>query len=455
MIDALEDPTDRQLAAWIEDQLCCRITAFERQNRWRPAWYVDATTSSGEQRSLYVRGDRPETNDPDAFMREYRILQVLEAEGIPVPHTYGVCPNPLALVQERSPGRPDLSTAVSDEERASVLHQYMEVLARVHRIDPAKFDGSGLESPEGPQEIALRHFDSFVEKYRNAKRRPEPVLEFLIRWIHRNAPDHRSRVSFLVCDVAQFLFDAGELKVLLDLELAALGDVLQDLAAFQIRDTTEPLGDFAAALRYYEDITGEPIDADAFDFYAVVFATITPVAMNVYAFASLPTSNVLQYLEWWCHGCRWPLEIIAERSEISLPEPEPLAPSETPYEPLAESLVGAINVLPTEGEFARYERDATANLAGFVARAMRYGPLITRQDTTEIEAFFGAEFTSLDDADMALEAFVLAAGPEEDAALVPLLYRRVQRQCELFRPFLTRPSVANRMKTFAQLMAAQ
>jgi aminoglycoside phosphotransferase (APT) family kinase protein len=454
MGDVVDDAMDPRIAAWIETNLSCEITAFERQHRWRPAWYAEVTTSSAEHLSLYIRTDRPEAETDEAFLREYRVLQVLEAAGIPVPHVYGLCPEPLAIVQERSPGRPDLSTAESDDERAAVLHQYMEVLARMHQLDPSAFDGTGLAYPDGPREIAVGNFGMYEDKYRSAKRRPEPILEFLIRWIHRNAPLHRDRVSFLVCDVAQFMFEAGELTVVLDLEMACLGDPLQDLAAFQIRNTTEPLGDFARALRYYEEITGESIDADAFDFHAVVFATVTPISMNSHAFASLPTSSVLQYLEWFVHGCRWPLEIIAAKSNIALPEPPVLTPEPTRYAPMAESLVGAITALPAADEFETYERTATANLAGFVARAGTFGPPVARQDHAEVETFLGARFDTLEAADAALEDFILAAGPEEDARLLPLLYARVQRHCELFRPFLSRPSLANRIFTFEQLMGS-
>ena len=453
MGQALDHSMDPRLTTWIEANLAGEITGFERQNRWRPAWFVEVTTADGERRPLYVRTDRPEAETDEAFLREYRVLQVLEAAGIPVPHMYGLCPEPLAIVQERSPGRPDLSTAESDEERASVLLQYMEVLARMHQLDPSAFDGTGLAFPDGPRAIAVGNFGMSEGKYRSAKHRPEPVLEFLIRWIHRNAPLHRDRVSFLVCDVAQFMFEAGELTVVLDLEMACLGDPLSDLAAFQIRNTTEPLGDFARALRSYEEITGEPIDADAFDFHAVVFATVTPISMNSHAFASLPTSSVLQYLEWFVHGCRWPLEIIAEKANVALPEPPVLTPEPTRYGPMAESLVATIANLPAADEFEVYERTATANLAAFVARAGTFGPPVARQDQAEVEAFLGARFDTLDAADAALEDFILAAGPEEDARLLPLLYARVQRHCELFRPSLSRPSLANPIRTFTQLMA--
>lgn len=449
----LDEPDDRKLAAWIEQNLGMEILAFERQQRWRPGWYVEARERDGARRRLYVRGHRPEVPDTASFVREYEVLRVLEAEGIPVPHIYGLCSDPLAIVQARADGRSDLSTADSDAERAAVLREYVEVLARAHKIDPAKFVPAGLTFPADARNNVLAGFDRSVARYRSRKTRPEPVMEFLIRWVHRNAPTHREKVSFLVTDVAQFMFDDGHMTALLDLELAQLGDRLQDLAAFQFRNTSEPLGDFPAAIRHYEEVWGEPVDAAAFDFHAIAFAAITPLGMSYRVAEPMPTASVLQYLEWWAHGSRWPLEIIAGLMGLELPESEPLVSEPTPYDGLAQSLVGAIAALPAEGEFATYERGATATLARYMARVQQYGPPMYRAIKAEIEAFLGAEFASYEAADAALEAFVLAVGPEEDARLLPLFYRRMQRHCLLLSPFVSVPTVENRMKTFAQLMA--
>ena len=449
----LDDETDRRLAAWIESELSVEITAFARQKRWRPGWYIEARDDKGDRRSLYVRGHRPELPDDAPFYREYEVLKVLEAEGIPIPHLYGLCPEPLAIVQDRAAGRSDLSTADCDDDRRAVLAQYMEALARAHRIDPVKFDKAGLEYPADPRENVLAAFERSVTRYRSRKSRPEPVMEFLIGWVRRNAPTHRAKVSFLVSDVAQFMFDKDRLTAMLDMELAQLGDSLQDLAALQLRNTSEPLGDFPAAIRHYEKITGEPIDAAVFDFHAIAFAAITPLGMSYRVALPMPTSSMLIYVEWWAHGSRWPLELIAGVMGLDLPEPEPLVPEPTPYDGVAQSLVGAIGVLPADGEFATFERSAAAKIAAYLARVQQYGPPMYRQIQADIEAFLGARFDSYEAADAALEAGVLAAGPEEDARLLPLLYKRLKRHGALFEPFLSVPTVGNRMKTFAQLMA--
>jgi len=449
-----EETPEVLLTAWLERTLDCRVTSLVRQERWRPGWYVEARTLGGEDLSLYVRGHRQSKSIVGSFESEYNILRVLEAEGIPVPRIHGLCPDPLAIVMDKAAGRSDLSTAESDEERRAVLSQYMDALARIHAIDPAKFEAIGMTRPAGPRDGALGLFNGYEAMYRKTKRRPEPVLEFLIGWVRRNTPLHRTEVSFLVADVAQFMFDKGKLTAILDLELAYLGDRLQDLAAFQFRDTSEPLGDIAAALRHYQAITGEPIDGDAFDYHAITFGCVTPVSMTNNVTLVQPTHSVLQYLEWWITFCRVPLELIADRMGLALPPPEPLTPEASPYDALAESLTLAIKAIPVEEGFATYERDGAANLAAFMARVGQYGPAIYRQDKAEIEALLGGRFDNLEAADAALEAFVVAAGPEEDARLLPALYSRVQRHFELFRPFLSRPSVANRLKTFSDLMAS-
>jgi hypothetical protein len=456
----LDDPVEQRLASWIEENLSCEVLSVERQQRWRPCWYVDTRTRDGATRPLYVRGERliyaPETRREgwrENFIAEYEVNQRLEAENIPVPHVYGLCPDPLAIVTDRAPGRSDLSTTDSDNERAAVLGQYMEALAAIHAIDPVKFDGVAIPRPKARGDTALPLFDMFEKRYRAAKCRPEPDIEFMIGWVRRNQPQGRDKVSFNVCDTAQFMFDEGRLTALLDLELAYMGDSVQDLATLQLRNTSEPLGDIPRALRHYEEVTGQPIDGPVLDYHTIAFGVVTPMSMTENIARPVPTANVLQYFEWWILIGKLSMELMAAITGRALPAHEPLAAEPQPFGAMAHSLVTAIDTIPVEAGFAEYERSNTAKLGKFMARVGELGPCAQRRDQTDIEAMLGARFESRLAAEAALEAFVLQASPEDDDRLIPLIYRRLQRQWEIFTPFVSRPSLLEvDLKTYAQLM---
>jgi hypothetical protein len=459
MLAKLEDPVEQRLATWIEQNLSCEVLSVERQQRWRPCWYVDVRTRDGARKPLYVRGERliyaPETRREgwrENFIAEYEVNQRLEAENIPVPHVYGLCPDPLSIVTDRAPGRSDLSTTDSDNERAAVLGQYMEALAAIHAIDPAKFDGVGIPRPKARGDTALPLFDMFEKRYRAAKCRPEPDIEFMIGWVRRNQPQGRDKVSFNVCDTAQFMFDEGQLTALLDLELAYMGDSVQDLATLQLRNTSEPLGDIPRALRHYEEVTGQPIDGPVLDYHTIAFGVVTPMSMTENIARPVSTANVLQYFEWWILIGKLSMELMAAITNVTLPAHEPLT-AEPLFGAMSTSLVNAIEAIPVEPGFAEYERANTSKLGQFMARVGELGPCASRRDQADIQDFLGARFESSQAADAALEAFVLQASPEEDNRLIPLIYRRLQRQWEIFSPFVSRPSLLDvDLKTCAQLL---
>src|SRR5262249_5226658 len=154
-----------------------------------------------------------------------------------------------------------------EDERRAVLDHYLELLARMHAIDVAAFEAIGLARPATAEQRSLLDFDVWERAYRKRKQRPEPAIEYLIGWIRRSVPRDRTRVSFVGADAGQFLFDAGRVTAVIDLELATLGDPAADLGGLRGRDLSEPLGDLARGLRTYERFAGEPIDRDAVDFH--------------------------------------------------------------------------------------------------------------------------------------------------------------------------------------------
>jgi aminoglycoside phosphotransferase (APT) family kinase protein len=422
---------------WIEHELGGKVVAARRQARWRPAWFIDLDRD-GERVPLYFRGQRREiAHGFEALEFEAGLLRTLEAEGIPVPHVHGLCPEPGGIVMDRSPGRANLLHARDEAERRDVLAHYMDILARMHALDPAAFDGLGLRVSEGEEALGLGDFASWVKGFRAGKARPEPEIEFLIRWLHRNVPRGRSRASFVCADAGQFLYDAHRVTALIDFELAYIGDPAADLGALRCRDLSEPLGDLAPAIERYEATIGERIPRSVIDYHTVRFATCTPLAVAPMVARAVPGLDFMKYLSWYVVYLRTPFEVIAERMDLTLESLPELAATPSRQSPghaaLAQRLEAA---LPGDGDFGGYERASTLRLAQYLDRADRMAPALERANLDDLERLLGRRPASAADGDAALEAFVMAAPATDDAKLIEVLHRRLMRQEALIEPLM-------------------
>jgi aminoglycoside phosphotransferase (APT) family kinase protein len=425
-----------QLFAWIESELGGRVVDFERQERWRPAFFVDFERN-GERLPLYFRGVRPEIAEgAAAIAHEARVLQELERGGIPVPHVYGVCPEPYGIVMERSPGRANLASSDSTAEREAVLDHYVEILARMHALDVGPFEAMGIERPASARELGLCDLARWESTYRKGKSRPEPLIEFVLGWLKRSVPEGRSRVSFLAVDAAQFLFEESEVTALLDFELACLGDPAADLAAFRARDLSEPLGDIPAAYARYFELTGDTIPTSVIDYHTVRFNIYTPMAVAALVANPMPGLDLIQYLGWYWVYSLAPLEVLAhglgvEVGAQAFPDAAPTRESKA-HDALVERLRKA-----SSGEgFAAYEMGASLRVAEYLRRAERYGPALEAEDLAEASALLDRSVKDWSEADRLLEALVEEAGPERDAELVRFFCRRARRQVWLLDPVL-------------------
>ncbi len=413
-------PEWRRAFAWIEARLGGRIVRAERQPRWRPAWLLDLERD-GERLPLYFRGDRGETDHGAyALEHEMRVLRVLEAQGIPVPHVHAFCPDPRGIVMERSPGRASLATASSAGEREAVLDDYVAILARMHALDLAPFEAIGMRRPHGPEALALLDFDVWEQGYRRRKRRAEPAVEFGIRWVRRNAPCDRRRAAFVCADAGQFLFEDGRVTAVLDLELACLGDPAADLGGMRGRDLSEPLGDLPRAFDRYEMLTGEPLDRAAIGFHSARFNLVTPMAVSHLVAAPPAGLDVVQYQAWSLVWTRTALEAIGERIGLDLAPPA-LAPVVAP--PAASAT-----------DFGAYETRAAARQALYRDRLASLGPALDAEYLDDAGRLLGRSFAERAAADAAVEQLVLAAGPARDAELLGFLHRRVCRDEGILAP---------------------
>ncbi|MGI4983143.1 MAG: hypothetical protein ACRYGL_07425, partial [Janthinobacterium lividum] len=152
----------RLIAAWIEANVGGRVTGVQRLRRWRRVWRAEYERD-GVARSALVKGTRPWESIPYSLGHELRMNQILEANGIGVPHSYGMIEAPEAFVMDWAPGDRDPGLVQQAIETASGMSpdrweaslRYMDVLARMHRIPVEAFAGGEAGDPQGGLAIAM------------------------------------------------------------------------------------------------------------------------------------------------------------------------------------------------------------------------------------------------------------------------------------------------------------
>jgi len=433
---------DRDVDSAVKDWISANIgpvRTIERHQRWRPAWFVTADRGDREV-GLYVRGDREGFGFAGVKV-EAEIYRVLEEHQIPVPHVYGEIDEASAIVMDLLPGAPNPCLTDDPHEVDAVMDSYVDALVRTHSIDPAAF--AGLDIPDGPRALALDNFETFVTRYREFKQRPEPLLEFAIGWLRRNAPTHRSTPSFVLGDTGQYMYADGRITGLIDVELAHIGDVAHDLAGLRLRNATEPMGDLGRVLRRYQEVSGTPLDRAAIEFHTAKFALCTPLGITIVLHLDLPLTDIVQYIEWFHQLSLHAIESIAQQagvelSAVSLPDPEP-----TPYPGAVAGLASMVESLEVPTGIAEYERSSVARAARFSHRVAEYAHAIETADLDDIADLIGVRPAIRAAGDQALEEFIHTASPEHDEALITLLHRRVMRQLLMMEPLLTDGRIAH------------
>lgn len=173
-----------------------------------------------------------------AVEREYRLIAALHPTGFPVAEPLALCEDPAVIgsafyVMEMVKGRtfwdgllPDLSPP----DRRGVYFELVDVLARLHMIDPASV---GLSDFGAAGNYFERQVNRWTRQYRASQTEDIPEVEKLIAWLPTTLPA-QERVSIIHGDyrIDNLIFAADSTKALavIDWELSTLGDPLADFA---------------------------------------------------------------------------------------------------------------------------------------------------------------------------------------------------------------------------------
>lgn len=434
---------EARLRAFVEDATRGRIVRFERQVRWRPAWFVDVERDDALLR-LHLRGDRG--GDVAIFpdlKREADVIEVLGAHGIAVPRIHGYCAEPPCILMDALPGTRRVADAASDAERRAVARQYIAEVAKMHRVPTAAFAAKGLAVPHGARDIALAGLGAYLPHYRRTKSRLEPMLEFVIGWLRRNVPTHRTRAAFIQFDSGQFLFEHGRLTGLYDFEFSMVGDPMVDLATMRMRDNYEPLGeDFPTLCRLYEEFSGEPVDHDVLDFHTLQFATLGTMQFTGTVGAGRAGDEHAVYLEFDLALRQVILQAFGALTGTALPAEPPLGEARRAHPTLAK-LADALARIETPDALQRSHKEAADRLVEWLAREHAHGAEIRASDLADVSSLLGRRFADWPQAEAALEDHVRSAGADEDEALLRLFAAMEGRRMHAFAGTRIGRSAAN------------
>jgi aminoglycoside phosphotransferase (APT) family kinase protein len=421
---------DHKVQTWLERELGGTLLSFERQERWRPAWFAEVA-HDGSVRHYYVRGQRGGNfREMITLRQEADVNRLLLAHGVPVPVVHGMIDDPPAIVMDRLPGRVNLATAVDDAERDTVLDQYVEAMSRMHAIDVDEVGAIGLPVPVDNRAAALNMYMTGEANYRKMKSAPSPMIEFMWRWLQRNVPTGRQQRALIQADSAQFLFENGTMTGLIDFEAAYVGDPVAEFAAMRSRDCEEPLGDIGRIAAKYEAATGDRIDKNAVEFHTAGWSLMTPFQWEESVRHPAARDSWLEYFT-WIVGCgRWGLEAIAQLVEAPLDvldRPNERS-SPTYWDAPYQNLLSLLDQWPISGGSRNFHLDSARAVTQFAEHVHAFGRELESAAVHEISELVGRRQPDLGAAETALEEFVLTASPDCDIVLVQYFHRWTQRQ---------------------------
>jgi aminoglycoside phosphotransferase (APT) family kinase protein len=419
--------------AWLEANLG-PVAWIARQARWRPVWFADVEGADGTL-AVCVRGER--TDMPLIFPldHEMRLQSVMHDHGVPTARVYGWIDRPASYVMDRVPGQNDFSGS-TDAERAAVVDDYLQVLARLHQLDIGPFVSAGVMRAARPEESGTFGMSRYERVFRSVKKLPDPFVEFSLAWLRRNPPVSHGRESAIVWDSGQFHHQGGRVAAVLDLEIGHIGDPMMDLAAWRMRDTVIGFGRFADLYARYEELVGAPVDIPAVQRHHFAFALTNQLAFSA-ALRHPPTeSDLMTNLQWCCETNLFATEALAEILGVELPAVEVPPPAESRGAVALGHLVANLRALQVDDEFLRYKLRTMFRLARHAARTDEIGDAVSADDLDDLHRLLGHRPGSWLEGEEELERFVLAhdGTAQYDEQLLALFHRRHLRAQMLLGP---------------------
>jgi len=259
-------------------------------------------------------------------------------------------------------------------------------------------------------------------------------MEFVLGWLRRHPLPVSQREAPIVWDSGQFHHHDGHFVSIVDVELGHLGDPMMDLAAWRMRDSVIPYGDFNAIYDRYGELTGGPVAMAAIQWHHLFFTLTNQLSFHGPLARPLVDTDYMTYAHWVSETNLHTVETMAEYLGLELDDvaiPEPVnSPVSGPHEHLSRSL----RSIKVDDPFVAYQVRIAFRLARHLERFDQIGAEVMEQDRADLAALAGRAPFTWDDCEAELERFVLADNGAHDAELVLLFNRRWRRYKALMGP---------------------
>ncbi|HEX2816031.1 MAG TPA: phosphotransferase family protein [Phenylobacterium sp.] len=198
--------------------------------------------SQAHDRRLILRRDPPASLIDTERRVEFEAYRAFHGSAVPVPKMLwleeadGPLDHPFFIAEELT----GFQTAPAilfaggyDAVLPTVAQRKWAILGEIARADPVALGLDKVMDVPALDACWRRELDHWEAIFDSDEAEPQPIARAAIRWLRANPPPPSQKLSVVHGDyrTGNFLFDeAGEIRGVLDWEMAHLGDPLEDLA---------------------------------------------------------------------------------------------------------------------------------------------------------------------------------------------------------------------------------
>jgi aminoglycoside phosphotransferase (APT) family kinase protein len=276
---------------------------------------------NGMERGLILRRDPPASLIETERSAEFRAYQAFHTLGLPVPEPIAlelgteVLERPFFVMEEieNCAVGSILAADPYGEHRDKIGEQFFSTLGRIAKADPAALGLADFDGAKDVSDCARHELARWEKVIDEDEREPQPIARAAIRWLRNHPPPPAAKLSVVHGDyrTGNFLHDAGgDIRAILDWEMAHIGDPLEDLGwaldpLWSHGDPSRPAGTIPRdeALAIWEKASSLKVDREALAWWEI-FASLKGLAIwisagNEYA-EGRNSDPVNAFSGWYC-----------------------------------------------------------------------------------------------------------------------------------------------------------